>query len=57
MSTRRFFREAAVFIGVFGGTVLGYCAGTGLPDGLHSACAFGGMALGWAAVDLCLQRR
>jgi hypothetical protein len=57
MSARRFFREVVVFVGVAGGTVIGYCAGAGLPDGLHSACAFGGMALGWAAVDFCLQQK
>jgi len=55
MSKRRFFRELAVFLGVVGGAVIGYCAGNGLPDSLHVAAAFLGIAVGYAGVDLCLN--
>lgn len=57
MSTRRFFRELAVFLGVVGGTVIGYCAGADFSDELHGVCAFSGMAIGGAIVDLCLHQR
>lgn len=55
MSKRRFFRELAVFLGVVGGTTIGYCAGSGLSDSLHVAAAFLGLAIGYAGVDLCLN--
>jgi hypothetical protein len=55
MSTRRFLREAAVFVGVVGGTLCGFYASSGLSETLHLLCAFGGMAVGGATVDLCLQ--
>lgn len=55
MSKRRFFRELAVFFGVVGGATIGYCAGSGLPDSLHVAAAFLGLAIGYAGVDLCLN--
>lgn len=57
MSTRRFFRELAVFLGVAGGALIGYCAGAELSNELHIACAFSGMSIGGAIVDLCLHQR
>jgi hypothetical protein len=55
MSTRRFFRELVVFIGVVGGAVIGYCAGQTFEPSVQTAFAFLGMSLGGVFTDICIQ--
>jgi hypothetical protein len=55
MSTRRFFRELVMFIGVVGGAVIGYCAGQTYEPSVQTACAFLGMSLGGAFTDICIR--
>jgi hypothetical protein len=55
MSTRRFFRELVVLLGVVGGAVIGYCAGQTYAPSIQLACAFLGMSLGGAFTDVCIR--
>ena len=55
MSTRRFFRELVMFIGVVGGAVIGYCAGQPYEPSIQLVCAFLGMALGGAFTEVCIR--
>lgn len=56
MSTRRFFRELVVFIGVVGGATIGYCAGQNYEQpSVQTAFAFLGMSLGGIFTDICIR--
>lgn len=51
----RFFRQLAMFVGVVGGTLVGYAAGVNYSHDVHVLCAFAGMAAGGGFVHYCLH--
>lgn len=56
MSPRRILRECALIVGVLGGTLVGFSAGSGFVEPqTQLVFAFLGMALGGAFVDICLR--
>lgn len=55
MSWLRFFREAIMLIATVGGAVIGYSASVHLEPAVNMTCAFLGMALLGAFVDICIR--
>lgn len=56
MSPRRIFGELALLLGVVGGSIVGYCAGQQFQNPeIQTVCAFAGMALGGAFIDICMR--
>lgn len=56
MSPRRIIGECALVVGVLGGTIVGFLAGSHfIEPQTQLVFAFIGMALGGAFVDICLR--
>jgi hypothetical protein len=51
----RFFRQLAMFVGVVGGTLVGYAAGMSCPQDVQLLFSFAGMAAGGGFVHHCLH--